>query len=122
MGFFIGDAWAQDGAAAASGGFVGLLPLILIFVIFYFLLLRPQIKRAKEHKQMVGSLSRGDEVISNGGLLGRITRLDEQFVSVEIADGVIVKMQRTAVAAMVPKGTIKKAGKEAETDTDDQAS
>lgn len=121
MGFFIGDAWAQDGAAAA-GGFVGLLPLILIFVIFYFLLLRPQIKRAKEHKKMVGSLSRGDEVISNGGLLGRITRLDEQFVSMEIADGVVVKLQRTAVAAMVPKGTIKKTGKEAETEADDQAS
>ncbi|MDR2876440.1 MAG: preprotein translocase subunit YajC [Chromatiales bacterium] len=116
MGFFISDAWAQDGGAA--GGFVGLLPLIVIFVIFYFLLLRPQIKRAKEHKQMVTSLSRGDEVISNGGLLGRITRLDEQFVSVEIADGVIVKMQRTAVAAMVPKGTIKKSGKEVDTDTD----
>jgi preprotein translocase subunit YajC len=121
MGFFIGDAWAQDGAAAA-GGIASLLPLILIFVIFYFLLLRPQIKRAKEHKKMVGSLSRGDEVISNGGLLGRITRLDEQFVSMEIADGVVVKLQRTAVAAMVPKGTIKKSGKEVEeAEADDQA-
>lgn len=107
MGFFIGDAWAQDGGAAA-GGFLSLLPLILIFVIFYFLLLRPQVKRAKEHKKMVSELSRGDEVISNGGLLGRITRLDDQFVSLEVADGVVVRLQRTAVSAMVPKGTIKR--------------
>ncbi len=117
MGFFIGDAWAQDGAAA-GGGFVSLLPLILIFVVFYFLLLRPQIKRAKEHKKMVTSLSRGDEVVSNGGLLGRITRLDDQFVSLEVADGVVVRLQRTAVASMVPKGTIKKEKASAREDDD----
>lgn len=120
MGFFIGDAWAQDGGGAA-GGFLGLLPLILIFVIFYFLLLRPQVKRAKEHKKMVGALSRGDEVVSNGGLLGRITRLDDHFISLEIADGVIVRLQRTAVASMVPKGTIKKE-KTAAKEADDKSS
>lgn len=107
MGFFIGDAWAQDGAAAA-GGFASLLPLILIFVIFYFLLLRPQIKRAKEHKKMVEALARGDEVITNGGLLGRITRVDEHFVSLELAEGVVVRAQRSAIGSMVPKGTVKK--------------
>lgn len=107
MNFFISDAWAQDGAGASSG-FVSLIPLILIFVIFYFLLLRPQIKRAKEHRKMVEALARGDEIVTNGGLLGRITRLDESFVSVEIADGVVVRLQRTAVSTMVPKGTLKK--------------
>ncbi len=110
MNFFISDAWAQDGAGASSG-FVSLIPLILIFVIFYFLLLRPQIKRAKEHRKMVGSLAKGDEIVTNGGLLGRITRLDEEFVSVEIADGVVVRVQRTAVSSMVPKGTLRKANK-----------
>jgi preprotein translocase subunit YajC len=111
MDFFIAQAWAQDGPGAAAG-FTSLIPLVLIFVIFYFLLLRPQIRRAKEHKKMVGSLAKGDEIISNGGLLGRITKLDEQFVSVEIADGVIVRIQRSAVTSMVPKGTMKKERKE----------
>jgi preprotein translocase subunit YajC len=124
MGFFIEDAWAQDGAAAA-GGFASLLPLILIFVIFYFLLLRPQIKRAKEHKKMVDSLTRGDEVITSGGLLGRITRVDDNFVSLELAEGVVVRVQRTAIGSMVPKGTIKKdrsaRDKDGDEDTDGDA-
>lgn len=107
MGLFIGDAWAQDGSAAASG-FLNLLPLILIFVIFYFLLLRPQIRRAKEHRKMVEALTRGDEVVTSGGLLGRINRLDEAFVSVEVAEGVVVRVQRSAISQMVPKGTVKK--------------
>lgn len=115
MDFFIGDAWAQDGAGA-SGGFVSLIPLILIFVIFYFLLLRPQIKRAKEHRKMVGALAKSDEVVTNGGLLGRITRLDEEFVALEIADGVVVRVQRTAISQMVPKGTMRKSGKGKEKD------
>jgi len=111
MSFFIAEAWAQDGPGAAAG-FTSLLPLVLIFVIFYFLLLRPQIRRAKELKKMVGSLAKGDEIISNGGLLGRITRLDENFVSVEVADGVVVRIQRSAIASLVPKGTLKKERKE----------
>ncbi len=115
MNFFISDAWAQEGAGTSSG-FISLIPLILIFVIFYFLLLRPQIKRAKEHRKMVGSLAKGDEVVSNGGLLGRITRLDEEFVAVEIADGVVVRMQRSAISQMVPKGTIRKSNKGKEKD------
>lgn len=124
MGFFIEDAWAQDGAAAV-GGFASLLPLILIFVIFYFLLLRPQIKRAKEHKKMVDSLTRGDEVITSGGLLGRITRVDDNFVSLELAEGVVVRVQRTSIGSMVPKGTIKKdrsaRDKDGDEDTDGDA-
>lgn len=110
MNFFISDAWAQDGGGATSGLF-SLIPLILIFVIFYFLLLRPQIKRAKEHRKMTETLARGDEVVTNGGLLGRITRLDEAFISVEVADGVVVRVQRTAISQMMPKGTFRKENK-----------
>ena len=109
MSFFIEDAWAQAAPGGAESAFASLIPLILIFVIFYFLLLRPQIKRAKEHKQMVNSLAKGDEVVTNGGLLGRITKVDESFITLEIADGVQVKVQRNAVASLVPKGTFKSA-------------
>ncbi len=112
MSFFINDAWAEAGLADMdTSGFASLVPLILIFVVFYFLLLRPQIKRAKDHKQMVATLSKGDEVVSSGGLLGRITKVDESFVTLEIADGVRVKMQKSAVTTLVPKGTIKSADK-----------
>jgi len=105
MGWFIQDAYAQ--AEGQTDSFLSLLPLVLIFVIFYFLLLRPQIKRAKEHKQMMASLAKGDEIVSNGGLLGRIIRAEEDFVTLEIAEGVRVKLQKNAVASLVPKGTIK---------------
>jgi len=112
MSFFINDAWAEVGLADMdTSGFASLVPLILIFVVFYFLLLRPQIKRAKEHKQMVATLSKGDEVVSSGGLLGKIIKVDESFVTMEIADGVRVKMQKSAVTTLVPKGTIKSADK-----------
>jgi preprotein translocase subunit YajC len=108
MNFFISDALAEGAAVQGEpGGFMGVIPLILIFVLFYFLLIRPQAKRAKEHKQMVASLSKGDEVVSNGGLLGRIAELDDSFITMEIADGVKVKVQRQSVMTLVPKGTIK---------------
>ncbi len=108
MSFFINDAWAEAAPAAGDpSGFASLVPLILIFVIFYFLLLRPQIKRAKEHKQMVGSLTKGDEVVTSGGLLGRIVKVDDNFVSLEVADGVRVKVQKSAVTSLMPKGTFK---------------
>ena len=110
MSLFINGAWAQQGApAGAEAGFASLVPLILIFVIFYFLLLRPQMKRAKEHKQMVSALAKGDEVVTNGGLLGRVTKLDENFLTIEIAEGVQVKVQRNAIASLLPKGTLKSA-------------
>jgi len=107
MSLFISDAMAAAGDAAAEPGFGSLIPLVLIFVIFYFLLLRPQIKRGKEHKKMTESLAKGDEVVTNGGLLGRITKLDESFISLEIAEGVSVKVQRSAIGSMMPKGTMK---------------
>ena len=110
MSLFVTDAWAQGaGAAPAQSGFAGLVPLILIFVIFYFLLLRPQIKRAKEHKKMLASLAKGDEVVTSGGVLGKITRIDESFVSLEVADGVELRVQKNAIASLVPKGTLKAA-------------
>jgi preprotein translocase subunit YajC len=110
MSFLISDAWAQGAAngAAQQPGLLGFLPLIIIFIIFYFLLIRPQSKRAKEHRNMVSALSKGDEVVTNGGLLGRINDLDENFITLEISDGIQVKVQRNAVASLMPKGTIKK--------------
>ena len=106
MNFLISDAWAQTGGGGGAG-LVGLLPMVAIFVIFYFLLIRPQQKKAKEHRAMVADLSKGDEVVTNGGVLGKITGTDENFVTVEIADGVSVQVQRFAIAQMMPKGTIK---------------
>ena len=107
LDFFIASAHAQD--AGAPGGLMSFLPLIVIFVIFYFLLIRPQMKRAKEHKQLVSQLASGDEVVTNGGLLGRISNVGESFVTVEMADNVKIKVQRHAIASVMPKGTIKSA-------------
>jgi preprotein translocase subunit YajC len=80
-----------------------------MFVVFYFLLIRPQQKRAKEHKAMIEALSKGDEVVTGGGVLGRVTHLDPNYVSVEIADKVVIKVQRPAIQAVLPKGTLKAA-------------
>lgn len=105
MDFLIANAYAQD-AAAQGGGLMGFLPLILIFAVFYFMLIRPQMKRAKEHRKMVSELAKGDEVVTNGGLLGRITDLGDSFITLELADNVVIKVQRHAVATVMPKGTI----------------
>ena len=107
LDFFIASAHAQD--ATQPGGLMSFLPLIIIFVIFYFLLIRPQMKRAKEHKKLVAELGNGDEVVTNGGLLGRITNVGESFITVELADNVQIKVQRHAIASIMPKGTIKSA-------------
>lgn len=106
MNLFIQDAWAQSGSGG-TGGLIGLLPLVLMFVIFYFLLIRPQQKKAKEHRNMVADLSKGDEVVTNGGVLGRITGVGENFVTVEVAEAVELRVQRFAIAQMMPQGTIK---------------
>ena len=107
MDFFISNAYAQDSASA--GGLMSFLPLIVIFAVFYFMLIRPQMKRSKEHKQLVSQLAKGDEVITNGGLLGRITDVSESFVTLELADNLQIKLQRQAVANVMPKGTFKSA-------------
>ncbi|OQW95412.1 MAG: preprotein translocase subunit YajC [Beggiatoa sp. IS2] len=107
MEFFIQNAWA-DGAPAAGGGpIVNILMLVFLFVVFYFLLIRPQQKRVKEHRQMVESLAKGDEIVTNGGLLGKITGLNDNFVAIEIAPNIEVRIQRQSVAMVMPKGTIK---------------
>ena len=105
MDFFISNAYAQ--AAGQPDPFLSFLPLILIFVIFYFLLIRPQTKRAKEHRKMVSELKSGDEVITGGGIVGRITETGDQYLKVEVADGVVLRIQRQTVLAVLPKGTYK---------------
>jgi preprotein translocase subunit YajC len=104
---FISDAYAQTGPAGQGSILGAMLPLILLFGVFWFLLIRPQQKRQKEHKAMVEALKKGDEVVTNGGVLGRITKVGESFVSVEVADGMEIRVQRAAIAALMPKGTIK---------------
>ncbi|MFN2348991.1 MAG: preprotein translocase subunit YajC [Thioalkalivibrio sp.] len=108
MNFFIADAAAQSGQSAGGGGFEFLIMIAIFFAIMYFLIIRPQTKRAKEHKAMVESLAKGDEVITNGGLLGRIVEMDDSFIRVELTEGVQVSVQRTAIATVMPKGTMPK--------------
>jgi preprotein translocase subunit YajC len=109
MSFFVSEAWAQNATLAQAGptSLMNFLPLIILFVLFYFFLIRPQTKRAKEHKKMVESLAKGDEVVTNGGLLGRITKVGDNFIDLEIADGILVKVQKQTVATLMPKGTMK---------------
>ena len=110
MSFFISDAFAQAPAAAPGGAPYGdFIFIILLFVVFYFLLIRPQNKRQKEHREMVANLSVGDEVVTAGGVLGKVTELSEQFVQVEVADGVVLKVQRHTIGGVMPKGTVKSA-------------
>ena len=104
MSFFISDAMAQAGASAPST-FMSLLPMILLFVVFYLLLIRPQQKRQKEHRNMVAGLSLGDEVVTMGGILGKITKVEDNFVTVEVTKGTEIRIQRVSVQAMMPKGT-----------------
>jgi len=108
MDFFISSAWGQAGAGQGDP-LLTFLPLILIFVVFYFLLIRPQQKRQKEHRAMVEAIQAGDEVITAGGVLAKVTAVGEQFVSVEVANGVVFRIQRHTVGSVLPKGTIKNA-------------
>jgi preprotein translocase subunit YajC len=110
LDFLVSPASAQAATGAAQPNpLMSLLPLIILFVVFWFLLLRPQMKRAKEHRELLSKLQKGDEVITSGGIAGRIEDLSESFVTVEIADKVSVKIQRGAVTAVLPKGTLKSA-------------
>lgn len=111
MSFFISDAMAEAAPTAAGGAQAGLLeaifPFIILFIVFYFLLIRPQSKRAKEHKKMVSALSKGDEVLTQGGIYGKVLEVGETHLELELADNLQVKVQRGAVASLLPKGTIK---------------
>ena len=108
---FISTAYAQTAPAAAQGGLesslMSLLPLILMFVVLYFIMIRPQMKRQQEHKAMVDALAKGDEVVTAGGLYGKISRVGESNLHIEVAEGVEVMVQRQAVTQVLPKGSIK---------------
>jgi len=105
--FLISNAHAEGAAAPAGGGIEMLLMMGVFFAIMYFMIIRPQQKRAKEHKQLLDGLSKGDEVVTGGGVLGKVAGINENFVELTIADNVVIKVQKQAVASVLPKGTMK---------------
>lgn len=107
MSFFISDAAAQTAAAAQQPGIEGLIFPLAILVFFYFLFIRPQSKRSKEQKQMLTALAKGAEVVTTGGVLGRVASVDDNFVNLEVADNTFLQVQRHAISNMMPKGTYK---------------
>ena len=108
---FISTAYAQTAPAPAAGGtestLITLLPLVLMFVVLYFIMIRPQMKRQKEHKTMVEALAKGDEVVTSGGVLGRVSKLGETYLHVEVASGIELQVQRSSIVQVLPKGTLK---------------
>ena len=109
---FISSAFAQTAPAAAAGGdmqstLMSMLPLLLMFAVLYFVMIRPQMKKQKEHRAMIDALAKGDEVVTAGGLLGKVSKIGDSNIGVEIAAGVEVHMQRSAVVQVLPKGTLK---------------
>lgn len=107
---FISEAFAQTAPAAAAGGessLYSMLPLLLMFVVLYFIMIRPQMKKQKEHKAMVEAIAKGDEVVIAGGLLGRVAKMGDTYLHVEVANGVELQVQRGAVVQVLPKGTFK---------------
>ena len=106
MDFLINNAWAQ-GASQPGGGASGLIMFVILIAVFYFILIRPQMKQAKTHKKMVESLAKGDEVVTSGGVLGRISEIGDSFMLLEVAKDVQIKVQKHAVSAVMPKGTAK---------------
>jgi len=113
MSFFISDAVAEAAPAAQQADpMTSLIFFGGMILIFYFILIRPQSKRAKEHRELVSQLSKGDEIVTNGGMLGKITEVNDQYVTLEVADNVQLKIQRQAVATVLPKGSLKAAQKD----------
>jgi preprotein translocase subunit YajC len=109
---FISSAFAQTAPAAAAGGdmqstLMSMLPLLLMFGVLYFVMIRPQMKKQKEHRAMIDALAKGDEIVTAGGLLGKVSKIDDAYIGVELAAGVEVQMQRSAVVQVLPKGSIK---------------
>ena len=102
----IENAWAQSGGASTPD-LMSMLPIILMFVLLYFIMIRPQMKRAKEHKTMVEALQKGDEVIAAGGIVGKITKINESYATLQIANGVEIQVQRPSVQQLLPKGSLK---------------
>jgi len=105
LDFFINNAWAAD--APQASGIMSMLPLFILFAVFWFFLIRPQMKQAKEHRTMVEALAKGDEIVTNGGMLGKIKEVGDNFIVLEIAKEVQVKIQKNAISATMPKGTMK---------------
>jgi preprotein translocase subunit YajC len=107
---FISEAFAQAAPAAADspfgGGIGGMLPILLMFVVLYFVMIRPQMKRQKEAKAMIDALAKGDEVVTTGGMLGKVTKIGESYLTVEVANGIEIQVQRGAVVQVLPKGTV----------------
>ena len=106
---FISNAYAQAAAPAGgtAGGLMSFLPIILMFVVLYFLMIRPQMKRQKEQKAMIDALGKGDEVVSAGGVVGRVTKVGDAYITLEVAEGTEIILQKAAVTLLLPKGTIK---------------
>ena len=102
----ISPAFAQA-APSGDSGFIGLLPIVLMFVLLYFLMIRPQMKRAKETKAMIEALQKGDEVVTAGGVVGRITKIGDAYIGLEIAPNTEISVQKAAVQVLLPKGSIK---------------
>jgi len=98
---------AEPAAAQGEPGIMGFLPLIAIFVLFYFMLIRPQMKRAKEQKNMIDAMQKGDEVVTSGGLVGKVVKISDNFVSLEVAENTVVLVQKPTIQVLLPKGTIK---------------
>ena len=109
MSFFISDALAATAPAPAAqpDGTFSLIMIAAIFVLFYFMLIRPQNKKAKEHRELIGQLKKGDEIITSGGILAKVVSLDEQYIKVSLAEGVEINLQKGAVSTVLPKGTLK---------------
>jgi len=103
----ISEAWAQTGGGTGGGGMESFLLIGAMFAVLYFLMIRPQMKRAKEHKAMIDALQKGDEVVTAGGVLGRVSKISDAYIGVEIASNVEIQVQRAAVQMVLPKGTIK---------------
>ena len=104
---FISNAYAQAAGAAPESSLMSFLPIILMFVVLYFVMIRPQMKRQKEQKSMLDALAKGDEVITAGGIAGKVTKVSDAFVSVEVSNGVDIQIQKSAVTTLLPKGTLK---------------
>ena len=109
---FISSAFAQTAPAAAAGGsmqdsLMSMLPLVLMFVVLYFVMIRPQMRKQKEHPTMIEAVTKGDEVVTAGGVLGKISKVSDSFLGLEIANGVEIQIQRSSVVQVLPKGTVK---------------
>jgi preprotein translocase subunit YajC len=107
MSFFISDAMAEGAAAPQGGGLQLIIMMAIFFGIMYFMIIRPQQKRAKEHRELINSISKGDEIIAGGGIIGKVVNLGDNFIEMSVAEGSTIKVQRQAVSAVMPKGTMK---------------